>query len=140
MHPNSTIIWVIALWHKCLFYPLLFILIYCVDESTNSKRNYLYEKANDWSSNSIYISNYLKKTYPHINSDKMRWNKDTQKEKEELEKGRVRGMKEERQGGRPVDVNHGIVCYNGKTKGTLHGVRTLTLHSDNLDSNCSSII
>ena len=32
---------------------LLFILIYCVDESTNSKRYYLYEKANDWSSNSI---------------------------------------------------------------------------------------
>lgn len=33
-----------------------------------------------------------------------------------MEKGRVRGMKEERQEGRLVDVNHGIVYYNGKTE------------------------
>ena len=35
-------------------------------------------------------------------------------------------MKAERQGGRLVDVNHGIVCYNGETGGTLHGVRKNT--------------
>lgn len=32
-------------------------------------------------------------------------------------------MKEERGEGRLVDVTHGIMYYNGKTEGALHGVR-----------------
>ena len=52
-----------------------------------------------------------------------------------MEKGRVRGMKEERREGRLVDVTHGIMCYNGKTECYMESERTLTTHSDSLDSN-----